>query len=524
MANEQQPSSNKHSGILEKKLEFMGRYPIISLSIIIGVSLFLRFSFFPFGVPITLDGLLYFWYAIDISILGHLPTGYTVANNGWPIFLSFFFSAFHSNNFMDYMFLQRVITIGISTLTIIPIYLLCRKFVNTSYAMIGAAIFALEPRVIQNSMLGLTDPLYIMLVTVAIGLFLSENRKFVYIAFGVTALASLVRSEGLFLFLALSIVFFIRNGRTRKVIPRYAIVLGIFLLIVLPVAILRIQTTGNDELSGRIPSEINRTLILSSDNGKSNLILFASHAFENFFKFLGWSMIPMFIFFIPVGIILILKNRDHQKITIIITAIVTAIPILYALSTALDTRYFLPLYPLFCVLSVYAIKEYDIRLGSRKIFLILLVGGIIFSSSLFLDVKKIDIEHEKEALSLAYQVANRTDVINSYYPESGYLVITTIAQLDHFPSLHSQFKGEPVKQINIQANDIAEYIKQSKEMGLTHLVLDGTDNIQNRPIFFKDVFLHEEKYPYLIKIYDSSEHGYKYHLKIFKIDYNKFRG
>ncbi|MDR3783070.1 MAG: DUF2079 domain-containing protein, partial [Candidatus Nitrosotalea sp.] len=414
------------------------------------------------------------------------------------------------------------ITIAISTFTIIPVYLLCKKFVSTPYSIIGAAIFAFEPRVIQNSVLGLTDPLYIMLVTIALVLFLSENRKFTYVAFSVIALASLVRAEGLFLFVALSIVFFIRNGKTRKVIPRYAIALAFFLLIILPVAALRIQTTGNDELSGRIPSEVNRALAFSSDNGKSNLVLFAIHAFENFFKFLGWSMIPIFIFFIPVGIILIFKDRDYKKITIITTIIVMFVPILYALSTALDTRYFLPLYPLFCVLSVYAIKKYHTKLGNRKIFSIILIGGILLSSSLFLDYKKIDIEHEKEAWSLAYQVANRTDVINSYYPESGYLVITTMTQLDHFPSLHSQFKGEPVKQVNIQANNIVEYIKQGKEMGLTHLVLDGTDNIQNRPLFFKDVFLHEEKYPYLIKIYDSSDQGYKYHLKIFKIDYNKF--
>ena len=198
------------------------------------------------------------------------------------------------------------------------------------------------------------------------------------------------------------------------------------------------------------------------------------------------------------------------------------VPILYALSTASDTRYFLPLYPLFCVLSVYAIKKYHTKFANRKIFSIILIGGILLSSSLFLDYKKIDIEHEKEAWSLAYQVANRTDIINSYYPESGYLAITTITQSSHFPSLHSEFKDEAVKQINIHANNLEQYIKLGKDAGLTHLVLDGTDNIQNRPIFFKDVFLHEEKYPYLIKIYDSWEHGYKYHVKIFKIDYNKF--
>lgn len=198
------------------------------------------------------------------------------------------------------------------------------------------------------------------------------------------------------------------------------------------------------------------------------------------------------------------------------------LPVLYALSTASDTRYFLPLYPLFCVLSVFAIQRYNKKFKSKHIFLILVGGGILLSSSLFLDFKSIDIMHEKEAWSLAYQVANRTTVINQYYPESGYLVITSLARLPHFPILHSQFTGEPVKQLNIHASSMDEYLTTGKSMGLTHLVLDGTDNFQNRPVFFKDVFLHEDNYPYLIKTYDSWEHGYKYHLKIFKIDYTKF--
>jgi len=34
--------------------------------------------------------------------------------------------------------------------------------------------------------------------------------------------------------------------------------------------------------------------------------------------------------------------------------------------------------------------------------------------------------------------------------------------------------------------------------------------------------LFKEKYPYLIKEFDSKDHGYDYHLKIFRIDYDLF--
>ena len=66
---------------------------------------------------------------------------------------------------------------------------------------------------------------------------------------------------------------------------------------------------------------------------------------------------------------------------------------------------------------------------------------------------------------------------------------------------------------------LSEFISFDKNDGLTHVVVD---NNPNRPEFLKDVFYNEEKFSYLTKIYDSSEQGYNYHLKIFRIDYEKF--
>jgi hypothetical protein len=56
-------------------------------------------------------------------------------------------------------------------------------------------------------------------------------------------------------------------------------------------------------------------------------------------------------------------------------------------------------------------------------------------------------------------------------------------------------------------------------MGLTHLVIDDAET---RPDFLKNVFYNEEKYPYLIKVFDSKDYNNKINLKIFKIDYELF--
>src|SRR3989344_7451845 len=71
---------------------------ILFLTLIVFCGLLIRFFYTPFDLPITLDGFSgYFLYALDISILGHLPN-YTLSQSGWGEFLSLFFMAFHSDS------------------------------------------------------------------------------------------------------------------------------------------------------------------------------------------------------------------------------------------------------------------------------------------------------------------------------------------------------------------------------------------------------------------------------------------
>ena len=127
------------------------------LMVIISIGLLIRLYYVPYELPISLDGITYFAYAFETSKLGHLPTGYYISNNGRPVFTSFFFYILNSDNFLDYVVLQRYLAIVISVLTIIPVYLLCKKFVENHFALLGATIFAFEPRLIQNSVAGLAE-------------------------------------------------------------------------------------------------------------------------------------------------------------------------------------------------------------------------------------------------------------------------------------------------------------------------------------------------------------------------------
>ena len=133
-----------------------------------------------------------------------------------------------------------------------------------------------------------------------------------------------------------------------------------------------------------------------------------------------------------------------------------------------------------------------------------------------------DYEHQREAFEIAKEVTDRTSVINHSYhvdfdvPESKYYRSAKIASLQTFPVLSSEIQDK-IEWVELVGHDSLEsYIGFGKKQGLTYLVVD--DGI-NQPSFLQDVFIHEEKYPYLLKEFDSKDFGYQYHVKIFRINY-----
>ena len=104
-----------------------------------------------------------FTYETAINFYGYLPNEWAPANIGWSIFLSFWFWLIDLHSSLDYMQFQRILSIVLSSLTTIPIYYLCRKFFNSKISLVGVALFAFEPRIILNSTLGITEPLFILL-------------------------------------------------------------------------------------------------------------------------------------------------------------------------------------------------------------------------------------------------------------------------------------------------------------------------------------------------------------------------
>ena len=486
----------------------------IFLGFLIGVGVILRLVYFPYELPVIVDAKNYFLYASDIIALGHLPNSWMPTNNGWPIFLSFWFSIIKLDDPLAYMQIQKILASIISAITVIPIYYICTKFVKQKYAFIASALFALDPRIILNSLLGATDPLYILLGATSLLFLLKNDRKFVLIAFVLAAFCTIVRGEGIFFFFAITAIYLIRNKITKESIYTIFPSIGLFFIILLPMVIFRIDTVGTDGIFLRTATSLVETSSFASDQNYSKIF----QSFEIFFKYLGWIMIPNLIFFVPFGIIQYLKNRKKENNFVIIFSIIMILPMLYAYSVpALDTRYLYFLFPILCLLSGLAIQHYFSKIKAQNYILVGIFIVILFSSVLFYEYKKddwrMDKNYEDEYLKISQEILEFSEGIN-YHPTIGrYLSVEQLP--NQWPISHDDISLK-TKLMSPKDSSLNEFIQQNRE-SLTHIVVDNKSDLHK-----SFIEIHEKEFNFLDLVYEYEieEKGEKF--KVFKINYNQF--
>ena len=524
--------------------------PIVFLVLIAFAGLLLRLQYFPHDVPLFNDSQGYFWYAIDMSMLNQLPPGHSLINNGWPSFLSLIFQQMDSSNFLDYHNMQRFVGVVFSVATIFPVYLLCSRYFKKSYSLLGATLFIFEPKLIENSFIGTPESMYIFLMAVLLFLFLSTNFKKIYLAFTIAALLTLVRYEGLLMIIPLSVVFFIRFRRQKKDLIKYTICISIFILILVPIAYLKNETAGQDGFVSHIAAGPMYYQASIQEN-TSTLTDFLYLGSINLIKYLGWAQIPSFIIFVPLGIILIFKDIDYKKIIIILSILIMLIPAFYGYSRGFqEIKYLYVLYPIFCVLACFTFKLLVEKFNRKNLIFCVIIGGIILSSVVFTEWKSMDREHYLEAYEILTELPQKEMKINqefgTYGGEITYFHWIRLHDVDEFPILKKelpqskitytkrpQIYGEDVMKDqkaqeyhNIEIDNLRDYFQVLEKQKITHLILDQVviGQLINDELRFhlRDIFSHENKYPFLVKEYDSKENGFNYHVKLFKIDYDLY--
>jgi len=310
----------------------------------------------------------------------------------------------------------------------------------------------------------------------------------------------------------LTILFFIKYKISKEILKTYLPGLLIFMLILIPVMDYRIEVTGTDGIFLRAAQGTSQTLSIANQDGMTKIF----DGIKLFVSYLGWIMIPSFIVFLPFGVIQFFRKRSKDTNFIIPFLIISSVPIFYAyIVQAQDTRYLYVLYPVFCLISLFAIQSYISKSNKKNIIIFLLIIGILCSSIVFYEYKKIDYDKERELYEIGIIATQITSGLNSHPTESRYIRVAQIPNDWPFVFHDDMYKINIISTKGYE--NLNNYIIDSRNE-LTHIIVD---NDSDMPEFLKDVYQNEEKYKYLKKIFDSKNEGFNHQMKIFEIDFQR---
>ena len=528
---------------------------ILYLGLILTLGLSLRFYYLPYDVPIVTDGFYSFVYAAKTVFEGNLPIGYGTTNTGWANFLALFFSLSDTSDPFYLMQIQRSLSVILSSLTIIPAFFIFRKFVNVRWALFGCLLLIIEPRLLMSSLEGINYQLFFLLFVLVIALFLTKTKLTLFLSFGCIACATLVRYEGLLLLIPLSTMYFLKF-KDKKSVVKFLGMIFIVIIILAPISVLRIQATENlcyetsfgvrcgsdgfthdilvgqrflsHTLNAALGQEVSETAIylFNENNEKTDnyAVLFVNKiivSFSALLKFIGLALIPYFAFFVLYNIILRIKNKksiklDWDKKMIVFTASIMFLPALYAYMRGIEEiRYVLIIIPLVCILSISWTNSISEKISKNLGVIIILMVLVLISSIIFIEFEKRDSIHDRESFLISQKIVELTNMTNSFH-QSGY--VKTAVLSSSWPVLpEASQNGKPIhvfqKVSTNDYDDLAEFIIDSRKYDLRYLVVDEDNEL------FAALRINPTVYPYLIKIFDSDEVGYKNHFMIYEIDY-----
>ena len=535
---------------------------IVLFLIIIGtISLLFKLLTVDFSLPFRGDNMFYTLEALQYSQGDYFIPQKT--NPGWPLFISSFLWLFNSDNFIDYSNLVRGLSLSVMSFTILPMYILARKFFDQKYSLVAVILFAFEPHLNYIAGRGVSEPLFILISVLAFLFILDKKPKFIFLSFILSGIFWWIRIEGFYLFIIISIIYLLNFRKSRNFIRNYGICIAIFLIVVSPMFLQRDMQYGDPfyiwygenffaEDYSELLTNTNDSSFFSyvEEYGIFSFIdKFVIKGISNLSNALASISYPYLFILLPFGILFSLRAFDQNKDYIranwifILTILAT---LLIPFSIITDQRFLFVLLPfliIFAVLPIQRLIEYGFSTFSfskkqKTISLLIILSIVVILSALFTTgVSKygyglIDSEKENEKIEYAKFLVNNLDgrmldggYVTEYVKTIKY---TETAELfenyksprgkDPFPDTYTS--GSLVM-IREDGKTLEELISNGEKSGLKYIGIseDGSDML----LFLDDVYLHDENYPYLIKISDSVEEGYqKLKVKVFRIDYNIF--
>ena len=540
---------------------FTKRTIVLFLIIIGTISLLFKLHTVDFSLPFRGDNMFYTLEALQYSQGDYFIPQKT--NPGWPLFISSFLWLFNSDNFIDYSNLVRGLSLSIMSFTILPMYLLARKFFDQKYSLVAIILFAFEPHLNYIAGRGVSEPLFILIIVFTFLFVLDKKPKYIFLSFILSGIFWWMRLEGFYLFIIISIIYLLNFRKSRNFIRNYGICIAIFLIVISPMFLQRDMQYGDPFYIwfGEHFFTENYANIQTSPNEASSFSYVEEHGIFSFidkFVIKGVSNLsnalasisyPYLFILLPFGILFSLRafdqNKDYIRANWIFTLTILA-TLLIPFSLITDQRFLFVLLPfliIFAVLPIQRLIEYGLSTFSfskkqKTISLLIILSLVVILSALFTaGVSKygygsIDSEKENEKIEYAKFLVNNLDgrMLDGGYVTEYVKTIKYTETAELFENYKSPRGKDPFKEIYTSGSlvmireygkTLEELISNGEKSGLKYIGISeyGSDML----LFLDDVYLHDENYPYLIKISDSVEEGYqKLKVKVFRIDYNIF--
>ena len=533
---------------------------IVLLIVIVLISLGLKLYHIDFSLPYNTDNL-----GFILRGFSHLNGDFSQTPDkglGWSLFLFPFFHLVESDNLLDYSNLVRIISLAVSSVSIPMMYILSRRFFKRKYSLVAACLFAFEPHLNYYSGIGLAEPLYILAIIGTFYFVTSNHAKMIIPALMLSSVIWWTRINGFVILLLTTIIFFIIHKREPKTIGFYLLGLTFFFLILSPMLIQRDSQFGDplyfwynekifldnyDELvSDNIENDGSALGYIEKNGIYSFTERFIFQGLENTFEILFKLLLPYLIILIPFGILFSLRAFDQKQNLIWanwIFILGTIITLIVVISTVPERRFLLLLYPFLIIFSVIPIQrlvEYGFstfaftqkqkNISLFSILILILVLSIVFTVNQY---EQPNVTFENEKLQVAqYMVENLNGVVlDGNGPSFEYVKYVLVNEP------HSNFKEKSIGDPNMHSSRInpnfklkyinAESIENLLTIGNTKDLRYIISNENDKGLFHKyvnDIYSNEEKYPYLTKIFDSTEQEMKFlKIKIFEINYEKFK-
>ena len=548
---------------METKLESPRSKVILCLVLIIGISLCLKLYSIDFSLPVNSDNLLFTLHAIAHTNGDFSQSTYV--SMGWSLFVTPFFSLINSDNFIDYSNMIRVLSMSVATCSIPIMYLICRKFFDQKYSLVGASLLAFEPHLNYNAGLAYTEPLFIMTILGSFYFVLSKETKYIIPSLILAGAVLWIRPNGFIIFFIITIIYFITLRGQKRYFRNYALGLTLFLIVISPIFLEKYEEYGDpfysdytteifvenyEELEWTETRELEVTAMDYIENKGFGSFLenFGLKGFFNTLWLLSKLSLPYLFILIPFGVIFSLRAFDQDKKYIranwlfILLSIASMLIVIAVVPERRFLFFLLPFLIIFSVIPIQRVVEYGLSTFSftknqKNIFLIIVIFIVVVLSGYFtiFQYGEPDMVFENEKKDFAkFAVSNlHGEVLREFGPASDYIVYEIITnphgQFKQFKinsdwSEYQELGGDvtPHGSVFISGKSLNELVENGKEFDLKYIMVNKDGNHPFH-IFLSDLYSNEENYPYMIKVFDSNDLGYKkFKVKVFEIDYEKY--